>query len=141
MECPRCKSNQSCKDGFAKGRQRYQCRSCKFRYTVEHRSTAKSLETKRLAISMYTEGLGFRAIGRILNISYMTVYRWVKAIGKVQHLASPTSSEPPTKMIEMDEIHTYVQSKKTTVGSGLQLIDMQKSSFPLFVGTEAQKLA
>jgi len=26
---------------------------------------------------MYFEGLGFRAIGRILKISYGTVYQWV----------------------------------------------------------------
>ncbi|WP_436405195.1 helix-turn-helix domain-containing protein [Moraxella lacunata] len=27
---------------------------------------------------MYLEGLGFRSIGRVLNISYGTVYQWVK---------------------------------------------------------------
>lgn len=139
MECPRCKNSQPWKDGYAKGRQRYQCRRCKFRYTVAHRSTEKGLEIKKLALDMYTEGLGFRAIGRILNISYMTVFKWVKGLGKAQHLSTLTSSVSSIKMIEMDEIHTYVQSKKTTVGSGLQLIDKQANLSPLFVGIEVQK--
>jgi hypothetical protein len=48
----------------------------------------------------------------------MTVYKWVKALGGAQHLSTPTNSGTPIKMIEMDEIHTYIQSKKTTVGPG-----------------------
>lgn len=78
MNCPKCHSSNYCKDGIVKSRQRYQCKECGLRYTVEKKSDVKSKETKRLALEMYLEGLGFRAIGRILKISYGTVYQWVK---------------------------------------------------------------
>ena len=32
------------------------------------------------------------------------------------------------KVVEMDEMHTYIGSKKTIAGSGLLLIEMQKDS-------------
>ncbi|KAA6345910.1 hypothetical protein EZS27_006550 [termite gut metagenome] len=47
-------------------------------YTVEKKSDVKSAETRRKALEMYLEGLGFRATGRLLQISYGTVYAWVK---------------------------------------------------------------
>ena len=98
----------------------------------------KTPEQKRLALQMYLEGLGFRAIGRILNISYGTVYRWVKKWGESVELPQ---NEEPIEIVELDEIHNYVQSKKTTVGAGLLLIDLEKSSSVLFVANETQKLS
>ncbi|WP_083108197.1 helix-turn-helix domain-containing protein [Moraxella sp. K1630] len=47
-----------------------------FLYTNTTHIRAKTL--KKMAIDMYLEGLGFRSIGRVLNISYGTVYQWVK---------------------------------------------------------------
>jgi|GEM_PF-1862936 len=78
MDCPKCKSSSHNKDGIVNYRQRYLCKQCGYRYTVAKKSDVKSAETKRLALEMYLEGLGFRAIGRILKISYGTVYQWVK---------------------------------------------------------------
>ncbi|CEN48133.1 conserved hypothetical protein [Capnocytophaga canimorsus] len=72
----------------------------------------KTPEQKRLALQMYLEGLGFRAIGRILNISYGTVYRWVKKWGESVELPQ---NEEPIEIVELDEIHSYVQSKKLLV--------------------------
>ena len=115
MNCPRCKNSNYCKDGFAYGRQRYQCKECKYRYTVEQRNWEKSIETKKLAINMYLEGLGFRSIGRILQISYGTVAYWVKKYGSQSQVSI---GDATGDVLEMDELHTYVQSKKTTVGSG-----------------------
>ncbi|KAA6310063.1 hypothetical protein EZS27_038566, partial [termite gut metagenome] len=68
------------------------------------------------------EGQGFRATGRLLKISYGTVYAWVKAWGSKVDL--PKRAEGVAFM-ELDEIHTYVGSKKTTVGSGLPLTDLE----------------
>jgi transposase-like protein len=109
MDCPRCNNKQRCKDGIVGGRQRYQCKSCRFRYTVSHKSDVKPLSIKRKALQLYLEGLGFRAIGRILEISYGTVYQWVKAYGSEVSLPK---SKDQIEVVEMDEIHTYVGSKK-----------------------------
>jgi transposase-like protein len=109
MNCPRCNNAQSCKDGIVRNKQRYQCKSCRFRYTLNHKSNIKPLSIKRKALELYLEGLGFRAIGRILEISYGTVYQWVKACGDQVSLPE---SQGEVEIVEMDEIHTYVGSKK-----------------------------
>jgi transposase-like protein len=52
---------------------------------------------------MYLEGLGFRATGRILNISYGTVFQWVKKWGS--NLELPKRNEA-IETVELDEMHT-----------------------------------
>ena len=89
------------------------CKRCFYRYTVERKSDVKTKETRRLALEMYLEGLGFRAIGRILRISYGTVYVWVKEWGSKVSLPR---RETPVRIVELDEMHTYVGQKKTTAG-------------------------
>jgi transposase-like protein len=69
-----------------------------------------------MALELYLEGLGFRAIGRVLKISYGTVYKWVKKWGEAASL--PAKHQEGVKKVELDEIHTYIGSKKTTVGYG-----------------------
>jgi transposase-like protein len=109
MDCPRCKSMKHCKAGFVGGRQRHKCKECGYYYTVDRKSDVKTSETKRLALDMYLEGLGFRAIGRILKISYRTVYVWVREWGSKVSLPRKDVS---ISIVELDEMHTYVGQKK-----------------------------
>ena len=74
-----------------------------------------------LAFDMYLEGMGFRAIGRVLGISYGTVFYWIKKWGS--NLVLPVRNET-LEVVELDEFHSYV-GKKTTNGSGLLLIDLE----------------
>jgi len=136
MDCPKCKSSKFVKNGIIANRQRYKCKECGYNYSVEKKSDIKSEEIKRLALSMYIEGLGFRLIGRILKISYGTVYQWIKHWGSQVDLPR---SEKPIEIVELDEIHTYVQLKKTTNGFGLLLIDLRNGSSLMSVGIEAPK--
>jgi transposase len=69
---------------------------------------------------MYLEELGFRAIGRILKISYSTVYQWIK---KWDGNLDLPKCDNPVKAVEPDEIHTYI-GQKTAGGYGLLLIDI-----------------
>ena len=105
--CPKCCSEKCVKDGIIKGRQRYRCKSCNFRHTVQHRG--KSPDIKRQALELYLEGLGFRSIGRFLKCSHVAVYNWIKSFGKA---AKELRSDSALKIVEMDEMHTYVSSKK-----------------------------
>ena len=66
MNCPKCNHIEKNKDGIVRGLQHYKCKACHFRYTVSRKSDVKSIATKRLTLQLYLEGLGFRAIGRIL---------------------------------------------------------------------------
>jgi len=120
-QCPKCQSPNHCKDGIVKGRQRYKCKICNYRYTVEHLGKPEKL--KRDALVLYLEGLGFRSIGRFLNVSHVCIYNWIKEFGKkVENIRSSTGIE----IIELDEMHTYIGTKKTIVGYGLLLIEMGK---------------
>jgi transposase-like protein len=119
MGCPKCGSLDCAKDGIVRGKQRHKCRSCGYRHTVQQRGA--SVETKRQALQLYLEGLGFRSIGRFLKCSHVAVYNWIRAHGEsIDAIRSAAGVE----VVEMDEMHTYVGSKKTTAGFGLLLIDM-----------------
>ncbi len=104
MNCPNCKCSSYNKDGIANGRQRFLCKKCSFRYTVEKKSDVKLPEIKRLALEMYLEGLGFRAIGRVLKISYGTVYQWVKEWRSKVELPK---SEKSIAVMGLEEMYTY----------------------------------
>jgi transposase len=123
MNCPKCGSSDCGKDGIVKERQRHRCKSCGYRHTVQYRGA--SPETKRQALQLYLEGLGFRSIGRFLKCSHVAVYNWVKAHGEsIEAIRSAAGVE----VVEMDEMHTYIGSKKTIAGYGLLLIDRGNGS-------------
>ena len=136
MNCSRCSSEEYCKDGLVQGRQRYKCKQCNYRYTVSRKSDVKPKETRRMAFEMYLEGLGFRVIGRLLRISYGTVYQWIKSWEKQIEL--PKRNEQ-IEIVELDEMHTYVGQKKTTDGYGLLLIDMESGLSLLSAATGRAK--
>ena len=51
----------------------------------------------------------------------MAVFNWIKSFGeKLEELRSSQDIE----VVEIDEMHSYIGSKKTTVGYGLLLIEM-----------------
>jgi len=115
MKCRKCSSEENIKFGKIDGVQRYQCKCCGYLYTVERRSTEKPPEVKQMALDLYLEGLGFRAIGRILKISHGTVYQWVRKTGESLELPK---TEGPVAVVELDEMHSYVGQKKITAGYG-----------------------
>ena len=123
MDCPKCKSSHHVKDGIVRGKQRHKCKDCHYHYTVERKSDVKTPEIRRLALELYLEGLGFRSIGRILKISYGTVYAWIKEWStKVSFPHRETSIE----IIELEKMLAYIESKKaTTPHYGLMLIDLE----------------
>jgi transposase-like protein len=116
--CPKCQKEECRKDGIVGGRQRYHCKHCGYRHTVAYKGYSE--EVKRQALALYLEGLGFRSIGRLLNCSHVAVYQWIKAYGEKARLDLPATE---IDVVEMDEMHSYVGSKKTLVGCGLPLID------------------
>jgi len=52
--------------------------------------------------------MGFRAIGRILKISYGTVYQRVR---KAEESVDMTKVEKPVAIVEIDEMHSHVGRK------------------------------
>ncbi len=134
MQCPKCKSERFIKDGIVKGKQRHKCKTCNFRYTVVKKSTEKPLYLKRFALQLYLEGLGFRSIGRVLKVSNVSILNWIRQFGEqVKNI----QSNEPVSVTEIDEMHTYIGTKKTINGYGLLLIDMKRDSSTSLLATEA----
>jgi transposase-like protein len=85
-----------------------------------------SEEVKRQALALYLEGLGFRSIGRLLNCSHVAVYQWIKQYGEQASLEALPTTE--LDVVEMDEMHSYIGSKKNLVGYGLPLTEQESDS-------------
>ena len=136
MQCPKCNSDDYTNDGIVKSKQRYKCKKCNYRYTVQIKSTAKPKELKRLALILYLEGLGFRSIGRILEVGNVSILNWIRDFGKS---VLELKSDDEIEVVEMDEMHTYIGQKKTTAGYGLLLIEMEKGLSNVFSAQEILK--
>ena len=113
MNFPKCNNSVKVKSGKIKGRQRYTCKECGYNYNVELKSTAKPKSVKRQTLHMYLEGLWCRAIGRVLGVSNMSVLKWIRKFGqKAQEL---NWENQQIEMVEVDEMHSYIGSKKTVL--------------------------
>ena len=132
LNCPRCASADKVKSGINKGRQRYKCKACQYFFTVSHKSDTATPAQRRLALTLYLEGLGFRSIGRILGFSHVAVYQWVKTFGENLEPIKRSAAQ----IVELDELHSYVGHKKTTAGSGLLLIDLENAFSMLSLAPE-----
>lgn len=62
--------------------------------------------------------MGLRAIGRVKEIHHTTIMNWIKQVGELL----PDAYDPETipQVGELDELETFVGSKKTKSGSGQQ---------------------
>ncbi|GAA6620840.1 hypothetical protein NUACC26_066580 [Scytonema sp. NUACC26] len=60
--------------------------------------------------------MGFRAIQRDKGVHHTTVINWVKQVGQ-QLPNAPSASDIP-EVGELDELETFVGSKKTKFGCG-----------------------
>lgn len=77
---------------------------------------------------MYLEGLGYEAIGRVLGVSQVSVYRWIKAAGeRLKDMLEPAELKEVVDM-ELDELWHFVGKKKTNAGSGWLLIELPHES-------------
>lgn len=112
MRCARCQSTQrQIKYGFTpSGSQGYRCQECGCRYTPEPKAQGHTGETRALAVRMVLEGMSFRAIGRVLKVSPQSVGNWVKAsANRLPDAPLPEDID----IAELDELFTYIASKKT----------------------------
>ena len=113
LECPKCKTNEK-QAKFGKNRcgsQRMQCRLCNTTYTPEPKQSGYSGEIREKAVRLYVEGNNFRRIGRLLNVNHQSVVNWVNNYH--EKIKDKAVVPPDSKAIEMDELWTFVEKKKT----------------------------
>ena len=116
MECPRCKSERVVKNGRRKDKQNYLCRDCNRQFIDVYDQRGYSPEVKEHCLTLYCNGMGFRGIERSTGVCHNTVINWVKqAASQV-----PEENYEIPETSQLDELQTFVGSKKTKFGSGQQ---------------------
>ena len=127
MECPECQSNHIRKNGTKKGKQNHMCMGCGRQFVV-HNATPRgySDEFKRECLKMDVNGMGLRGIERVKGVHHTTVMTWIKQVGEIL----PDAYAPDTipEVGELDELQTFVGSKKTKSGFGPPLTTLKKES-------------
>lgn len=116
MQCPRCGSTHIRKNGTQRGKQNYICVNCRRQFIQEYDQIGYSKQIKLECLKMYTNGMGFRAIERVLGVHHTTIIHWVKQLG--QKLPDAPQLKEIPEVTELDELETYVGSKKTKSGYG-----------------------
>ena len=115
ISCRRCAGAAFVKNGTARGYQRYRCKACGCNFTATP-ERGKPAAMKALAVLLY--GLGNASqgmIARLLGVSHVAVYRWVRAAGEA---APAPSAEASGGIVQIDEMWHFVNGKKTRFGSG-----------------------
>ena len=108
-KCPKCGSVSYVKNGFVSKKQRFLCKDCKCNFT---RSTIKGygFEIKIQALKLYKEGLGFRSIGRLLEVSFQTVANWVRHFGKmIKDVIQKQDINQKYDFVEVDEMWHFLK--------------------------------
>ena len=67
---------------------------------------------------MYVNGMGFWAIQRVTGVDHTTVIYWVKQTASL--LADAPDEQEIPQVTQLDELQTFVCSKKTSSGCGQQ---------------------
>lgn len=124
MQCPKCDSTHIRKNGKNRGKQNYICVDCGRQFIeVYAPPQGYSDAVKANCLKMYVNGIG-RGIERVTGVHHTTVINWVKQVG----LDLPDAAQPDSipEVGELDELETFVGSKKTKSGSGQQLTTLDK---------------
>jgi transposase-like protein len=116
MNCPNCQSTHLSKNGHRGSKQNYRCQDCGRQFIDTYSPKGYPDAVKEHCLKLYVNGLGFRAIERCTGVNHNTVINWVKALGKVLPDA-PESADIP-QIAQVDELETFVGSKKTKSGYG-----------------------
>jgi|SRR5579859_173688 len=120
--CPSCGHNEHViKSGLNHTKsQRYRCQQCRRSFTVERKPHGYDLSLRKQALKLYLEGTSFRAIGRLLGVHHQSVSNWITEAANA--LPSHVTDATPAETIELDELYTDVQQKKTgSTSSSLSL--------------------
>jgi hypothetical protein len=86
-----------------------------------------------MALNFYLEGLGIRAIGRLLKVSHVAVLKWIRSFGEA---VTSLRNQQAAQIVEMDELHTYIGQKKEVPGFGLLLTEKGENPSILLWVTE-----
>ena len=113
--CKHCGSGTFVRNGMANGQQRYRCKACGRNFTATP-ARGKPPAMKALAVLLYALGnVSQGMIAKLLGVSHVAVYKWIRAAGEGTPAPSATASD---NIVQIDEMWHFVDGKKTRFGSG-----------------------
>ncbi len=92
------------------GTQRYHCTQCRRVFTPDAKPEGIAAAIRQQALQLYLTGMSLRKIGKHLGVHHQSVANWIKAAAR--ELPAQVADQTPTEIIEMDELYTFVGSKK-----------------------------
>ena len=115
IPCKNCKTTNTVKNGFVRGKQRYKCHACGYNFVLGDTRYPHTTEIKKaLSIILYSLGkASFGFIAKLFGISRTTAYYWIRD-------AAAQREEPAIdgniQEIALDEMWHFIQSKKERFG-------------------------
>ena len=120
--CRACNSSNCIKRGFRKGKQCWLCKECGFQFTRENER--RDQKDVLRAVALYCAGLSYRTIGGLMNYHNTTILHWVNDFAK-EHYSKPIPKGEI--LVELDEMHHFLQSKKMLFGYGRHIVERLES--------------
>jgi transposase-like protein len=114
--CSNCNSEKHIKSGIVADRQRYKCKDCNYYFTVDKIGKKIDEYYVNKALQLYLEGLTYREIERILDISHVSVMNWVKKFNVKRPYR--TNYHPSYKILNATELAAYFANPANIKGAG-----------------------
>ena len=109
LACKHCGSASFVRNGMAAGHQRYRCKACGRNFTATP-ARGKPPAMKALAVLLYALGnVSQGMIAKLLGVSHVAVYKWVRAAGED---APAPSAAPSTTSCRSTRCGTSWTGKK-----------------------------
>lgn len=121
--CPKCDSKNFVKSGIIKERQRFKCKSCNYYFTVQKLGKRIEGEYVIKALQLYLEGISFREIERILNVSHVSVMNWVKTYN-IKRPKTIVNIQPEVQILKHKEVLALIDDESNIDDGGLLVTPM-----------------
>jgi transposase len=119
INCKRCNSSNTVKNGPLRGKQSYKCKSCKYRFVLGDSRAKLSLFDKSLIVLLYSScKASYNLLGKLFGVSPVAIMKLIKRTS--DNLPDPVVSSS-IKEISFDEMWHFINEKKTRYGSGVVL--------------------
>jgi transposase-like protein len=124
VKCPHCqrekRQNKAGRTRF--GSQRSFCLECRRTYTPAPQAQGHPRDVRQEALRYSLEGLSQRKVGRLLQVAPNSVANWLLQAGATLEeqqvpLVPPALAQQADKVMEQDEIYTFLSAKKTKKGA------------------------
>lgn len=117
-QCTKCQSENIVRNGKTKaGKQKYHCKACNA-YGTLGPSVPYTPERKAEILRAYHERASLRGIERTFGVARQTVAKWLQEKADSLPEMPPLQEAHPDDVLELDELWSFVEFKKTNDGFG-----------------------